>query len=364
MVTGTADGRFSPRTYVVGPLPVQIEKGDFNRDGALDLAILCIGAGGAQGQQVAIMLNNGAGVFVTAPVLGLATADAAARFAVGDFNGDAWPDLAVLEPGAAQIRIGINKATALAGQFGFYERAGPIPAGFGARLIDAGRFDADARDDLIIVRTLSSARGAAAVLLARGEYFLAAGNAEFPLNPTCLVVHPIDRNGTLDCAVGGAAGGAGAACVIPGDGAGNLGAPALFALPECPAYIDAGDLDGNGTGDLVLVQSASRELVSVLVRDGEAPLPVFLRGDANGDGRLDVSDAVKSLRVLFAADPTDCAEALDVNRDGKLDISDSVYLLAYLFRAGPPPPWPFPFPGSVTPAQSLGCERVPGGPGA
>ena len=159
MVTGTADGRFSPRTYVVGPLPVQIEKGDFNRDGALDLAILCIGAGGAQGQQVAIMLNNGAGVFVTAPVLGLATADAAARFAVGDFNGDAWPDLAVLEPGAAQIRIGINKATALAGQFGFYERAGPIPAGFGARLIDAGRFDADARDDLIIVRTLSP-RGA------------------------------------------------------------------------------------------------------------------------------------------------------------------------------------------------------------
>jgi len=358
VVTGTSDGRFVTRSYLVGPTPVQLEKADFNHDGNLDLAVLSIGTAGSYAQQLYIMLGAGDGGFQPAYAFGMATTDAVAHFAVGDFNGDTWADLALLEPGSSRIRIGINKATALPGEFGFSESAASVPVGFGATLIDAGRFDADARDDLVVVRTLGAAQGDVSVLLAQGEGFAAGGSASFPLNPTCLVVYSIDRDGTPDCAIGGAAATGGGACVIPGDGAGNLGAAVVISIPESPAYIDAGDMDGNGTGDLVLVETAARMLVSVLVRDGDAPLAVFLRGDANGDGKLDISDAVKILRFLFSGDTSDCAEALDANDDGRLDIADAVFLLGYLFSEGPRPPAPFPDAGSVPPVQSLGCERL------
>ncbi len=358
MVTGTADGRFTARSYLAGPIPVQLEKADFNHDGALDLAILSIGTNVAYAQQVYIMFGIGDGTFSTSYAFGMTTADAAAHFAVGDFNGDTWADLALLEPGSTRVRIGLNKAALVPAEFGFREDAAPVTVGFGSKMIDAGGFDADGRDDLVVVRTLGAAQGEAAVLLAQGEGFVAGGSAGFPLNPTCLVVYSIDRDGTLDCAIGGAAAAGGGGCVIPGDGAGNLGAPVVVSIAESPAYIDAGDMDGNGTGDLVLVEMAARTLVSVLVRDGDEPLAVFVRSDANGDARVDISDAVKILRFLFSSDTTDCAEALDVNDDGRLDISDAIYLLGYLFRDGPMPPLPFPTAGSVPPAQSLGCERL------
>ena len=84
----------------------------------------------------------------------------------------------------------------------------------------------------------------------------------------------------------------------------------------------------------------------------------FVRGDANGDGRLDVSDAVKMLRVLFAGVATDCEDALDANDDGTMDIADAVYVLAYLFGGGTEIPAPFPAPGEDPTDDGLGCERV------
>ena len=66
----------------------------------------------------------------------------------------------------------------------------------------------------------------------------------------------------------------------------------------------------------------------------------FIRGDANMDGILDVSDAVKGLLHLFRDDSLNCQDAVDVNDDGKLDISDPIFLLNYLFKGGqqiPPP---------------------------
>ena len=59
---------------------------------------------------------------------------------------------------------------------------------------------------------------------------------------------------------------------------------------------------------------------------------VFLRGDSNGDSRMDVSDAIFTLGFLFSRlTSTDCPDALDSNDDGAVDISDAVTALAYLF---------------------------------
>ena len=103
---------------------------------------------------------------------------------------------------------------------------------------------------------------------------------------------------------------------------------------------------------------------------GDTP---FLRGDSNGDGKVDISDASFSLNWLFASggEPT-CLDAADSNDDEKVDISDSIYSLGYLFLGGPPPKFPVnkcfqgcgldltppgPAPGQVEdPAKILSCD--------
>ena len=41
-----------------------------------------------------------------------------------------------------------------------------------------------------------------------------------------------------------------------------------------------------------------------------------------------------------------CDEALEINGDGSMDISDAVYLLGHLFTGGSPPPAPYPSCGN------------------
>ena len=75
-----------------------------------------------------------------------------------------------------------------------------------------------------------------------------------------------------------------------------------------------------------------------------APLP-FLRGDANGDTRVDIADAVATLGHLFLGDrELRCPDAADATDDGKLDLTDAVATLRFLFlgEGSIPPPWPDP----------------------
>jgi hypothetical protein len=88
------------------------------------------------------------------------------------------------------------------------------------------------------------------------------------------------------------------------------------------------------------------------------PLPgTFIRGEANGDGSVDLADAVRILLVLFNGEPTDCRDALDTNDDGALNITDPIRLLDYLFAGGPAPLAPFPAEGQDSSADSLDCQR-------
>ncbi|MEM7262767.1 MAG: hypothetical protein AAF488_12310, partial [Planctomycetota bacterium] len=88
-----------------------------------------------------------------------------------------------------------------------------------------------------------------------------------------------------------------------------------------------------------------------VVGPGQAPCstPDFVRGDANGDFTLDISDVVYSLAFQFQAGPpmVPTEESGDANADLVIDISDPVYVLAFLFTGGSPPPFPFPNPGCL-----------------
>ncbi len=64
----------------------------------------------------------------------------------------------------------------------------------------------------------------------------------------------------------------------------------------------------------------------------------FMRGDANGDGILDIGDAIYELFFLFSggAEPS-CLQAGDVNGDNNIDLTDPIYILNFLFKDGPAP---------------------------
>lgn len=60
---------------------------------------------------------------------------------------------------------------------------------------------------------------------------------------------------------------------------------------------------------------------------------IFVRGDANIDRALDISDPVKILLTLFTgAGPLNCEDAADANDDGQIDLADPITLLNFLFR--------------------------------
>lgn len=68
---------------------------------------------------------------------------------------------------------------------------------------------------------------------------------------------------------------------------------------------------------------------------------IFLRGDSNTDGLVDVSDPIYSLGFLFRDGKAPlCSDAADVNDDGKLDITDPVVGLISLFSEGMNRPYP------------------------
>ncbi len=92
------------------------------------------------------------------------------------------------------------------------------------------------------------------------------------------------------------------------------------------------------------------------------PQSEFLRADCNGDGTVDISDPVCTLKWLFVGEATPgCIAATNTNGDAEVNIADPVSVLNYLFGAGPAPVDPFPDcgPGELAADAALGCANPP-----
>jgi hypothetical protein len=84
----------------------------------------------------------------------------------------------------------------------------------------------------------------------------------------------------------------------------------------------------------------------------------FLRGDSNGDGKVDLSDAVATLSHLFlgGAAPA-CFDAADADDGGTLVITDAIFLLGALFLGTKEIPAPFPDCGTDPTFDKLECGQ-------
>jgi hypothetical protein len=87
------------------------------------------------------------------------------------------------------------------------------------------------------------------------------------------------------------------------------------------------------------------------------PPPMFIRGDVNNDGIVDISDGFKIILHLYGSVAVDCQDALDTNDDEQLNNTDAVYMLNYLFLNGPVIRPPFPAAGTDPSGAALGCSR-------
>jgi len=129
----------------------------------------------------------------------------------------------------------------------------------------------------------------------------------------------------------------------------------LDADPELEVIV----WNGSRIGVLDLAGSAS----SFIAEIGEdtlefAVVPTFLRGDANGDAEIDISDAVALLGNLFLSfRQLPCDDSADTDESGELDISDAISLLGFLFNHGRPPQRPGPYKRGIDPTvDELGCK--------
>jgi hypothetical protein len=65
---------------------------------------------------------------------------------------------------------------------------------------------------------------------------------------------------------------------------------------------------------------------------------VYVCGDANADGEVNVADAVYNINYVFKDGPAPVPEiAGDANGDGEVNVGDGVYVINYVFKGGQPP---------------------------
>lgn len=88
----------------------------------------------------------------------------------------------------------------------------------------------------------------------------------------------------------------------------------------------------------------------------------FLRGDANGDGAVDISDGIAILQFLFNCGqdcPMACDDAADYDDNGVIEMTDAINVFGFLFQGGAAPAAPYPVEGTDTTEDTLSCGNAP-----
>ena len=110
--------------------------------------------------------------------------------------------------------------------------------------------------------------------------------------------------------------------------------------------------------EVIGVLSDGRESCAAICM-AEIPFKVedvsFIRGDADGSLRVNLTDGIQILRYLYQSGELDCLDAADVNDSGQIEIADAIYLLNFVFQSGEAIPAPHPAAGVDPTPDAIGC---------
>ncbi len=273
--------------------------GDFNLDGIPDLAVP-----NASGS-VQVLLGKGDGTFTTGASYPAGSAPIAA--VVADFNSDGKPDIAIANENSNTVTILLGNGDGTFNATSFMPATGSQPRG-----ITAGDFNHDGTIDLAVT---NSSDNAITVLLGNGDgTFTAASPVPTPNSPLGIISGDFNGDGTLDLAISNTYYSAGCAHVFLGNGDGTFTLGPSFtssATSSCYA-LAAADVNSDGKLDL-LVADFDNYRVYTYLGDGTGNFPsktttaqsdnhyspVSLAvGDFNGDGLVDFATTSSIVNTL------------------------------------------------------------------
>lgn len=301
MFLGRGDGTFDKLgSYPTGEYPTGGMVVDFNRDGNLDLL-----TANFHGNSVSVLLGNGDGSL--GPVASYPTTPAGetSNLAVGDLNGDGYPDVIATNQGTGTVSEFMSRfdgtlgpsVTAPVGPQGLEH----LPRPFSAAI---GDFDEDGKNDMA---ALDNTFAALIVRLGKGDGTFGA-EVDYPEGgtpPGIVMTYDMNFDGHLDLVVAnrGTDDVAGNVSVLLGNGDGTFQAP--IASPTGagtnPYSLAVADFNQDGVPDVVTANFLSNNAsVLIGVGDGsfEAPIIVGPTGntsygvvaeDLNGDGIPDLA---------------------------------------------------------------------------
>jgi VCBS repeat protein/List-Bact-rpt repeat protein len=282
--------------YAVGANPASVAVGDFNGDGVPDLAVANYGA-----NTVSVLLGNSDGTFQAA--LTFATEGFNPEFvAVGDVNRDGRLDLAVAHSGSTLGTV----AVLLGNGDGTFQAPRNFSTGQGSLSVAVGDVNGDGQPDLAVANYYSND---VSVLLGNGDGSFQATQsfATAGPNPVTVAMSDVNGDGRPDLAVTNSANTTSGAMpgnisVLLGNGNGTFQPARTIDVGITPAFVAVRDVNGDGRPDLAVANFRSNT-VSVLLGNGDGifqaprnfdagtgPLS-FAVGDVNGDRVPDLAVA-------------------------------------------------------------------------
>lgn len=279
--------------YSVGSGPRSVTTADFNRDGALDLAVSSFFS-----DTISVFLNknNQTGAFNAKT--DYATAVGPSTIISADFNGDGVADLAVSNRDSNTVSVLLNVGD-ISGNFGIKS---DYRVGLSPLQITAGDFNGDGAPDLAVAANGSDV---VSVLMNKGNlsgYFNTRVDYPVGAEPVSVVSNDYNGDGALDLAVGNNLSRTVSVFLNKNDSSGGFNTSVDYIVAGNPYSIISEDFDGDGAFDLATL-SSQENVLSVLLNKNDMSgafnartdfavgnVPVSLAsGDFNGDGDIDLA---------------------------------------------------------------------------
>lgn len=323
---GRPGGFTAPQTVTLGSGITRMAVGDWNGDGFADLA--AVRQLGEERGVVEILRGSSSGLTRTQTVtVGVTPID----LAVGDVNNDGIPDILVANSGSGTTSVLRGRA-----EGGFDDPATVIVSGALRSLVVAD-FDRDGCDDFAVGLGVS---GAIVPYFGECDSFFSRGPQSFSIgqSPSGLAARDFDGDGIPDIAIVDEVDNRMALYLkLPGNRFFTNMRNDTYNLSRRPVRAGAGDFDGDGRYDAAALNSFVAGSVSILTNEAGAG---GLRGDANGDQRLSIADAVAVMRTVIGQPGKRVEDvsqgfargnATDANGDGRITRQDARALVARLF---------------------------------